>query len=320
MPSIPFCTRKTACRLLLYLSVFPFLLTACFPGQPEKKSAKEKSSAEKTNTLDAFSLSQLTVPTNAAYDAVLDGFDKSDLQNINHALTVFANNKADSLSRDSMLISFNEFMTSAMQGYYETKLMGNRSLIEQFGNKEDQPAAQKLISSLASHGITLSFRDGDFYLEPDMAFIYSNLDRVLTNSSRNFLQIKINIAKGFNTGDSLAISPPDSLANQIVAWEEFLLTNPGYLLKDEIQAQYVDVLATYFSGMEQLPLFDPNTKMLEPKYQNSYLHYIENHPNLESTKMVRKFYDLLASKGFKYDEELDSFMSELNFIPTENQK
>ena len=318
MPSIPFCTRKTACRLLLCLSVFPFLLTACFSGQPEKKSAKEKSSAEKTNTLDAFSLSQLTVPTNAAYDAVLDDFDRSDLQNINRALTVFSNNKADSLSRDSMLISFNEFMTSAMQGYYDNKLMGNKSLIEQFGNKEDQSAAQKLISSLASHGISLSFRDGDFYLEPDLAFVYSHLDGVLTNSSRNYLQIKINIVKGFNAENNQAISPPDSLAHQIVAWEEFLLTNPGYLLKDEIQAQYVDVLAAYLSGMEQLPLFDPNTKILEPKYQSSYLHYIEDHPNLGSTKIVKKFYDLLASKEFKYDEELDSFLSEVNFIPTQN--
>lgn len=318
MPSIPFRSRKTVCRLFLCLSVTLFLLTACFYGQPEKKSAKKKPSAEKTNKMDAFSLSQLTVPTNTAYDAVLDNFDRSDLQNINRALTVFANNKADSLSRDSMLISFNEFMTSAMQGYYDTKLMGNRSLIDQFGNKEDQPAAQKLISTLASHGISLSFKDGDFYLEPDLAFIYSNLDGVLTNSSRNYLQIKIKIAKGFVTGDSLSISPPDSLAYQIVAWEEFLQTNPGYLLKDEIQAQYADVLAAYLSGMEPLPLFDPNTKMLEPKYQASYLHYIENHPNLESTKMVRKFYDLLASKGFKYDEELDSFMSEVNFIPTQN--
>lgn len=318
MPSIPFCTRKTACKFFLCLSVFPFLLTACFSGQPERKIAKEKSSAEKTNTLGAFSLSQLTVPTNAAYDAVLDNFDRNDLQNINRALTVFANNKADSLSRDSMLISFNEFMTSAMQGYYDTKLMGNRSLIDQFGNKEDQAAAKKLISSLDSHGISLSFRDGDFYLEPDLAFIYSNLDGVLTNSSRNYLQIKIDIARGFITENNQSISAPDSLAHQIVAWEEFLLTNPGFLLKDEIQAQYTDVMVSYLSGMEQLPLFDPNTKMLEPKYQASYLHYIEEHPNLESTKMVRKFYDLLASKGFKYDEELDSFLSEINFIPTQN--
>jgi hypothetical protein len=258
------------------------------------------------------------VPSNAAYCNVLEDFDRNDLQNIDRALTILTNNKADSLSRDSMLISFNEFMTNVMQEYYSSKLLGNRKLMDQFENKEDRTEAQKLTSLLASHGIQIAYQEGDFYLEPDMKFVMDHLYGVLTTGSKSYLQTKINLAKGFYYGNNQPVSPPDSLALQVIAWEDFMVKNPEYVANDEIFAQYIDVLSSYLSGMEQLPLFTPNTKMLEPAYQNSYLQYIENYPKRESTKTIRKFYELLASKGFKYDSSFDSFLSELNFIPPQN--
>ena len=318
MPTTPFCFRMAGKACLLHMIVLPILLTACFFGGQEKQSDKNKSAAEKTTVMDTFRLSQMTVPNNAAYNAVLEEFDKSDLQNIDRALIIFANNKADSLARDSMLISFNEFMASVMQEYYDRKLLGNRELGDHFRNKEDRSEAQKLTISLAKHGINILFRDGEFYLEPDLSFIYKHLDNVLTAGSRNYLKTKVNIANGFINGDNQPVSPPDSLARQVIAWEDFMLKYPGYLMKDEIQTQYVLVLTIYLSGNEQFPQYDPTTKMLDPKYQSSYLRYIEEYPNRESTKIVKKYYDLLTSKGFKYSEGLDSILSEVNFNPTQN--
>jgi hypothetical protein len=318
MPATPFCFRIAGKGFLLQLTVLPILLTACSFGGQEKQSGKNRSAAEKTTVMDTFRLSQLTVPNNTAYNAVLENFDKSDLQNIDCALIIFSNSRADSLARDSMLISFNEFMASVMQEYYDRKLLGNRELGDRFRNKEDRSEAQKLTISLAKHGINILFRDGEFYLEPDQSFIYKHLESVLTAGSRNYLKTKVNIANGFINGDNQPVSPPDSLARQVIVWEDFMLKYPEYLMKDEIQTQYVNALAVYLSGNEQFPPYDPNTKMLDPKYQSSYLRYIEEYPNRESTKIVKKYYDLLASKGFKYSEGLDSILSEVNFNPTQN--
>ena len=304
-------------RLFVCVVAVPLLLIGCFSKQPDKKSTGDSTTA-KSGEMNAFRLTQITVPSNLAYNNILEDFDRKDLQNIDRALTIFSNNRADSLSRDSMLISFNEFMTSAMQEYYSDKLLGNRKLMEQFENKEDRTEAQKLISLLASHGIKIFYREGDFYLEPDMKFVLDHLIGVLTSSSKSYLQTKISLAKGSNNDNNQPVSPPDSLAFQVLAWEDFMINNPEYVAKDEIQSQYVDVLTSYLSGMEQLPLFTPNTKMLEPVYQDSYLKYIENYPKRESAKTIKKFYDFLASKGFKYDESVDSFLSEINFTPPQN--
>ncbi|MEI7829515.1 MAG: hypothetical protein WCI31_07085 [Prolixibacteraceae bacterium] len=304
-------------RLFICMATVSFLLSGCFSKQPDKKPTGETTSA-KSDVMNAFRLSQITVPGNAAYNNILEDFDRNDLQNIDRALIIFTNNKADSLSRDSMLVSFNEFMTSVMQEYYSDKLLGNRKLMEQFENKEDRTEAQKMSSLLASHAIQINYHEGDFYLEHDMKFVLDHLNGVLTASSKSYLQTKINLSKGFYTINNQPVSPPDSLALQIVALEDFMLKFPEYVAKDEIQSQYIDVLTTYLSGMEQLPLFTTNTKMLEPAYQNSYLQYIENYPKRESTKTIKKFYELLTSKGFKYDESFDSFLSEINFTPSQN--
>jgi hypothetical protein len=209
-------------------------------------------------------------------------------------------------------------MTSVMQEFYAGKLIGNRKLMDQFENRDDQSEAKKMIASLAAHGISLSYREGDFFLEPDLAFVYSRLENALTPSSRSYLQTRIGLSKGFVSENNQPLSPPDSLAHQVVAWEDFIVKYPDYAFRDEILALYIDVLAAYLSGLEQLPLFDPSTRILNHEYQSSYLRYMEKYPNRESTKTLKKFYDLLASKGFKYDESLDSFLSEINFIPTQN--
>ncbi|MCX6219770.1 MAG: hypothetical protein NTZ69_02130 [Bacteroidia bacterium] len=316
---IPNRTWNSTGRNFLFLITLPLLAASCFSGKQDKLKTDDKSAA-KSVTTDTFRLSQLTVPSNAAYSSVLDDFDRSDLQNINRALAVFANNKADSLSRDSMLISFNEYMTAVMQEYYSGKLLGNRQLMDHFESKEDPVEAQKLIATLAAHGILITYREGDFYLEPNLAFVFNHLEGALTTGSRNYLQTKISLSKVLLDDNNLPVSPADSIARQIIAWEDFMVNNPEYVSKDEIQAQYIDAFTTYLSGTEQFPLFDPNTKMLQHVYQNSYLQYLEKYPNRESTKIVKKFYDLLASKGFKYEESLDSFLPEVNFIPNQNPK
>ena len=315
MQGIPNRNKNTISGYCLLLVLVSVLMAGCFTGQTEKQSARGKS-MEASSRMDTFRLSQLTVPTNVAFGSVLDELDKRDLRNIDRAITVFNACKADSLSRDSMLISFNEFMNAVMEQYYQGKLSGNRPLMDQFENRE-QPEAKKLTTEMAAHGIGLTYRDGDFYLEPDPAFIYSHLNGVLTSSSRNYLQIKTELAKTIQSDKNQPLSVPDSLARQVAVWEDFLVRNPGYVMKDEIQAQYIDVLAAYLSGTEQTPLFDPDTKLLNPDFKNSYLHYVEIFPSRESALTVKKFYELLAAKGFKYDETVDSFLTEVNFIPTQ---
>lgn len=303
-------TRKAATGYIVLLVLFALSLCSCFTGGRDKSTSKNAATSDNPVHGDTTRLKQIIVPGNFVYKAVLEDLDKSNLRSVDLALRIFCNNKADSLSRDSMLVSFNEFMTSVMQEYYDTKLLGNKELTEHFGNREDQSEAQKLTKALALHGIKLFFRDGEFYLEPDLGFVREKLNKVLSVASREYLATKIQLNGNQN------ISAPDSIANQVVAWEDFQSKYPGYVMKEDIQDHYLDAIGAYLSGVEQMPLFDPNTKILHAKYHSSYLRYIESYPNRESAKIVRKFYDLLTRKGYKYDGDIDTFLSEENLIPT----
>ncbi len=303
--------------VFLGLLLLPMLWVSCFTGQQQNATSGGKPQ-DNSWSEDTARLPMLAVPHDAAYAALLENLGRDDLRNIDRALSVFAGSSADSLSRDSMLLSVNEYITSVMLEYYENKLSGNQKLIEQFGNKESKSEAMKLSASLEKHGILLTLREGEFYLEPDPSFLYDRLEKSLSASSRNYLQTKIQLAGRSMNGENQPVSAPDSLSRQMIAWEKFLINHPSYVLKDEILASYIDAMTLYLTGMEDQPLFDPVSKVIDPEYKASYQRHLEQYPDRESTKTVKKFYDLLASKGFKYDESLDLFLSEVNFIPTPN--
>lgn len=318
MPVFRFSTRKNAHALFLLLTFLILLLTSCFQGEQEKKSNQGNLSTGATAGIDSLRNWQLRISDNAGFISAIEDLDKRELQNINRIVKLFANNVADSLSRDSMLVTLNDYMISAIQGYYDTKIFGNLELNELFRTGEDHAEAQKLVQKLASHGINLYFREGEFYLEPDQNFIYSHLRGVLSSGGENYLKTRIMLANGFRDANNQPVSPADSMALRIVTWEDFIRKHPGFTIMDEIQIQYMDVLTTYLTGTEQWPLFDSSTKMLNQVYQASYIRYIENYPGRESAKIVGKFYYLLSSKGFKYDEELENFLAEVSVYSPKN--
>ncbi|MCE1197533.1 MAG: hypothetical protein LWW85_01070 [Marinilabiliales bacterium] len=259
-------------------------------------------------------LSNVKVTTGAQYGMILEDLDREELDNITRAMELFRNGRVDSLGRDTMFIAFNELLTNSMQSYYEKKLMGNRALMDKFESKENNEEATKLTAKLATYGISLTYREGEFYMEPSMEFLYEKLGDRLTEASKNYLQTKIGLTQEL-TAEGTTPSAPDSLAREIFAWEDYMVRYPDYILKDEILAEYTDAMAAYLSGLENLPLFDPDTKELNAQFRESYLKYLKDHPGSSSSQTVKKFYDLLASKGFKYDESIDTFVSEINFNP-----
>lgn len=307
-------------RLWVWLIAITVVILGCQTGQKDKKPGGTKTRGDRSEVADTLFLLRTRVADSKSYGNMLEDLDKNNLRNIDRALRLFSNTTADSLGRDSMLISFNEFMTSVMQSYYDSQILGNTKLADLFGSSEDQAEAQKLVRMLANHGINLLYREGEFYLEPDMGFVYQHLGKTLTSGSRDYLQTRIKLSREFSGIQDKRISAPDSIVTQISAWEDFLERNPGYLLKDAVQTQYLDLLNSYLNGLDQLPLFNPESGMVEPVYKESYARYLQANPQRESAKIVRKFYDLLASKGFKSDEEIDKFLSDLNFNPSQIQQ
>jgi hypothetical protein len=138
---------------------------------------------------------------------------------------------------------------------------------------------------------------------------------VLTTAGKRYLNIKIDTEKTLSSGEDQSAKIAETLAQQIIDWENFNRDFPGFVASGEIQAQYLDLLTTYLSGTEQFPLFDPSTNLVNENFKLSYQSYLQKNPDSESGKIIGKFYKILADKGFKYSEELDAYLSEINLTP-----
>jgi hypothetical protein len=83
-----------------------------------KGSAKDTNQKEqKQQFADPGEIARLKISSADEYNQVLEMLNKKDLKSIDLAIKLFRNSAADSLSRDSMLVAFNDFL-SVMAGTY----------------------------------------------------------------------------------------------------------------------------------------------------------------------------------------------------------
>ena len=249
------------------------------------------------------------------YGDALDLLDKTDLNSIDLAIAAFKKSTPDSvaaqsLSADSMLVVLTDFIQSVVQTYDETNLNGNVELINKLRNDADNADVTGFKERLDAHGIALTSVNDDFFLEIKYSFLLNVLKNNLSNTSKRFMELKVNDERKPLVVDEKLIFSPDTIAVRLMQWEDFVKANPAYISVHDAENRCSDFLTLMLSGTEENPVFDLDTKLVVPEFKIVYEKYINQNPERSSTLVIKRFYDLLAETGFKYNEKIDSFLSE----------
>lgn len=245
--------------------------------------------------------------TNAEdYDQVLDGLDKNKLNSINLAVKLFQNSKADSLSRDSMFVGFNDFLALIANSYLEN----NDSLHSMLTGEVPEGVISRIKSKLSDYGMNLTTAEGEYYLEPQMEWQVNNFGNKLSSGYREFLTITAKEQKEKFAVDGKILIPLENLMARIITWEDFIGKHPGFISVNKAEDLYTQYLEAFLSGTENSKVFDPVSKKLNDKSKSAFEVYIQNNPGRKSAVIVKEFYDLLKSSNFLYSDEEDSFILE----------
>ena len=279
------------------------LLLSC--NLSEKKSSKD-SVDSKQESVNPEKIVQLKIACAEDYSQILDLLDKKDFKSIDLAIKVFQNSKADSLSRDSMMVVFNDFFSVMASTYLEN----NDSLQGKKGIDISDESIQKIKRRLANYGMILSPAEGEFYLEPDNDFLIQHLGEKVSSSYLAFLTLSAREQKEKFAEDGKILIPCDSLAQRIKVWEDFTEKYPSFISLGKVQDLYIQYMEAYLSGTDNTKAFDPSSNKLKDDLKNSFEIYIEANPGRKSTSIVKGYYDLLKSSGFVYSEKVDSYILE----------
>ena len=290
-------------RYISILLISSLLFSCDF--SPSKKT-DSGSLAKGDSTIDLTKVAQMKLTNAAEYRKVLDRLDPGELTSLDAASTLFKNCLADSITRDSMFVVFNDFYTNVAGSYLEN----NENVSTQLEKAPASEEVKQLKNSLASYGILLSFSEGSFYLEPQTSYLVKTFGPSLSPAYREYLTIGSREQQTRFAEDGKILIPSDSLTARILNWENFMTKYPDFISIKVAQDQYAQYLGAFLAGMDNSRVFDPSSNHLSDSSKVSFEAFVVKNPESRSTEVVKAYLDLLKSTNFNYTDKVDSFLLE----------
>ena len=290
-------------RTIFILLISSFLFSCNFN---QSKNSDNGSLAKGDSAVDMEKLMQMKLTNADDYRKLLDKLDQGELSSLDAASMLFKNSVADTITRDSMFVVFNDFYNNVAGSYVEN----NEGVNSQLEKAPSSEAVKQLKVSLASYGIFLSSAEGTFYLEPQTGYLLKNFGPALSPAYREYLTIgsKEQLARFAEDGGILISS--DSLTSRIVTWENFIKKYPDFISIKMAQDQYSQYMGAFLAGMDNSRVFDPATNRLNDSSKVAFESFIVKNPESNSTEVVKAYLDLLKSTNFNYTDRVDSFLLE----------
>jgi hypothetical protein len=290
-------------RYIFILLISSFLFSCNF-NPAIKPGATTVTQNDSTVDLDKVAQMKLTNPND--YRQVLDKLDQGELTSLDVAGKLFKNCVADTITRDSMFVVFNDFYNNVAGNYLEN----NERVTATLEKSPSAAAINQLRSSLASYGILLSLSEGTYYLEPQTEYLLKKFGDGLSPAYREYLTIGSKEQQARFAEDGKMLIPADSLASRIMTWENFMARYPEFIEIKMAQDQYAQYLGAFLAGMDNSRVFSIETNRLNDSSKTSFESFVVNNPESRSTETIKAYLDLLKSTNFNYTDKVDSFLLE----------
>lgn len=286
---------------------FFFLIGLVFSCDFKQSKNKETNPLAITDSIvDIEKLSGMKLTNPDQYRQVIDKLDQGDLASIDIAKILFENSTADTLTRDSMFVVFNDFFNLAATGY----LNNNEVIKEQFENSPSTEVVNKLKNILYTYGILVGSSEGNFYLDPQNDYLLQNFGSKLSSGYRDYLTILSKEQKARFAEDGAILIPVDSLISRIITWENFMSRYPDFISVKMAQDKYAQYLSAFLAGMDNSRVFDRSTNHLNDSVKVSFESFLVKYPQGKSSELVKAYLEMLKSTNFIYSERVDSFLLE----------
>ncbi len=272
----------------------------------QTKNVDGKPVVDNVPVIDLQEVAEIRLTNPNDFRLVLEKLDPGDLNSLNLAGIVFRNCVADTLTRDSMFVVFNDFYNNVAANYPEN----NESFSTQLSKSSSENGLNQINTHLASYGILLKSSEGISYIEPRLEFLSENYGSGLSLAYREYLTLCIKEQQAPFAEDGLILIPVDSIVSRILVWENFVSKYPDFIAIRMAQDQYTQCLGAFLTGMENSRVFDSETNHLDDNAKLGFESFVAKNPGSVSSGIVRAYLDLLESTRFNYTEKVDSFLLE----------
>ena len=171
--------------------------------------------------------------------------------------------------------------------------------------------ADTLKAHLAAHGVWARASEGMVTFEPADSTLLSWLGRFLPASTKEFLLSAARAQRTPVADDAALTITYDELENRLLSAEEFLEIYATSAARIEMLRTYTQLLAIYFAGIDNSPIFDSETRRLLPALQKRFEQFAQKHAATRSGKLAVEYLRVLRSNRYLRTAAVEEFHRKL---------
>lgn len=177
----------------------------------------------------------------------------------------------------------------------------------------DSTATERTIAgyadSIKHSGLKFRSTEGMVFIGRGTETIRKTFFNHLSPSTKRFFnQFEIETNQPDSDDGGLIISEKE-LAIRLGTWDKFLQDYPTHLFSSFAQTQAKYDLYFLMTGMDNTPAYDDGGK-LSPDFLNAYKYFVEKYKSGPAGKVIIAYLQLLVSKNFVRDDEVDKFIEQ----------
>ena len=214
---------------------------------------------------------------------------------------------------DAVYILLNQFLfRMEVEGEYYNQVEAMPWTEEDYrAIQKDQFDLQKYPESRAFHqnGFRLEVGEGNVYPVADWQRLYDFFGPKVSPVMKRYLDQEVVEKREVETEDAGIVIPIEQIAERAVFWERFNLENPTFVLSDQTQISARWTRELLFFGADNTPLFDFETKQIQPEFKAAWQLVQEKYPGTQVAQKCKEISALCAANGWKYTKEIEKWVA-----------
>ena len=263
------------------------------------------------------------------YQKYLDSLNKSDANSIQKGVKTFVKNQFNfsQEEKEKAFSYYKDFFYSVIHKFGE--IAYHKDILDKLDNEVSQdhgvnlnellellnnpkklkkdPQAQELTDLMYYNGMKFEMTEGTIYITSQPDFLFDNFKSYLSEAFQEYLAITKKEDAETCVDDACILISFDNLGNRIITWENFMEKYSKFEYFDDIRNRHDWYLKLFLNGLNNSPLFSYHDYFLDPNIKKAYENFIQKNGEKESGKLVKNFYELLKSEGFKKSPKVNQF-------------
>ena len=315
--SITLQMKTTNLRSLFFLFLFGLL----FSCRGEKKNETSETTSNDSTSTETTKDAVKTVNPAEEYRSFVATLDTTQMTSTKKAAEKFQElyTNATQEQTDEGFLIFDKLYTSVYRSLDEQhyKDMDKTGEYDKYdviagiynGYNDGKDASPEMLAynkELASHGFGIGMEEGSTYVLQNRDFLKEYFYDKVSPAMKDYLVQKNKEAKESFASDGGLIISPTRLAERIIWAENFVKENPNFPkeLMEEIKWSDRAYFSTLVMGMDNTPLFDYQTKEIDPEFEKAYQTIISSYSDTQTAAIIKPYYEAIKNNDTKKQEEI----------------